>query len=173
MVKEDERILDVYLNYRPRFVEMAAAIVGCRARAEDVVQDAFLKVTVARQQGIEIKRPLAYFLQVVRRLAIDCLRGGNIRKATDIADTSLQHLLREPLTPETYTGDREELGVVERTLAALPDRTRQAFEMKRFEGRKLREIAATLDISIVRASQLINDAFMACQAALDDDAPRT
>ncbi|WP_261765937.1 sigma factor-like helix-turn-helix DNA-binding protein [Acetobacter oeni] len=61
---------------------------------------------------------------------------------------------------------------MEQTLAALPERTRLAFEMKRFGGYKLREISAELDVSIVRAAQLVNEAMAACQAALDEAAPR-
>ncbi|MBB3881928.1 DNA-directed RNA polymerase specialized sigma24 family protein [Acetobacter oeni] len=44
--------------------------------------------------------------------------------------------------------------------------------MKRFGGYKLREISAELDVSIVRAAQLVNEAMAACQAALDEAAPR-
>ncbi|NHN85757.1 sigma-70 family RNA polymerase sigma factor [Acetobacter musti] len=173
MVKESEPVLDVYLRHCPKFVDVAASITGCRTRAEDIVQDAFLKVTAARQQNITIERPFAYLMQVVRRLAIDGLRGAKIRKAEDIADIAIRHLLSDPLTPEAYAGDREELALIEQTLASLPERTRLAFEMKRFGGYKLREIAAELDISIVRAAQLVNEAMTACQAALDETAPKT
>ncbi len=172
MVKESEPVLDVYLRHRPKFVDVAASIIGCRTRAEDIVQDAFLKVTAARQQNITIERPFSYLMQVVRRLAIDGLRGAKIRKAEDIADIAIRHLLSDPLTPEAYAGDREELALIEQTLASLPERTRLAFEMKRFGGYKLREIAAEFDISIVRAAQLVNEAMTACQAALDETAPK-
>ncbi|GBR02397.1 hypothetical protein AOE01nite_10440 [Acetobacter oeni] len=50
---------------------------------------AFLKVTAARQQNITIERPLAYLMQVVRRLAIDGLRAGKIRRTDDIADIAI------------------------------------------------------------------------------------
>ncbi|GBQ99344.1 DNA-directed RNA polymerase sigma-70 factor [Gluconacetobacter liquefaciens] len=169
-MEESQQIVDVYLSHRARFVEVAAAIVGCRARAEDIVQDAFLKVTTAQRQGIAIQHPLPYLLQAIRRLAIDRLRFGRVRNEEDICNSAIQGLLADPLSPESHAESREALAIVERALATLPARTRLAFEMKRLGGCKLREIAETLDISIVRAAQLINDAMAACQQALDDTA---
>nr|WP_228125650.1 sigma-70 family RNA polymerase sigma factor [Gluconobacter sp. Dm-44] len=170
---ESKCVLDAYLSYRHRSVDLAASIVGCRAQAEDLVHDAFVKIALTHRPELEIRHPLAYFLQVVRRLAIDTMRQRNIRKTSDIADQGLEILLADPLTPELHTSGREELDAVEQALAALPARTRRAFEMKRFEGLKLREIAIALDISVVRASQLINDALLACQNVLDSADPRT
>ena len=166
-MKDSEPFLSVYLSHRLHFVDVAASIVGCRARAEDIVQDAFIKAALVHGKGTQIQRPVPYLLQVIRRLAIDFLRFGRIRNETDIADSAIQNLLSDPRSPEVYLSNSEELAMIETALAALPARVRLAFEMKRFGGYKLREIAAALDISVGRAAQLITEAMAACQAALD------
>ncbi|GAN88212.1 sigma-70 family RNA polymerase sigma factor [Komagataeibacter intermedius] len=171
-MKDSEQILNVYLSHRLHLVDVAAGIIGCRSRAEDIVQDAFIKATLVQKKGTEIQRPVSYLLQVVRRLAIDFLRFGRIRNEIDVADIAVQNLLSDPRSPETYVGSREELAIIEEVLASLPDRTRLAFEMKRFGDYKLREIAVVLDLSIGRTAQLITDAMAACQAALDNAASR-
>ncbi|MDF3625963.1 sigma-70 family RNA polymerase sigma factor [Brytella acorum] len=171
-MKDTDQLLEVWLSHRLQFVDVAAKIIGCRSRAEDIVQDAYLKATSANRQGVEIKRPLPYLLLTVRRLAIDFLRVGRTRNEEDITNVAIQHLLNDPLSPEDHAGSREELVIVERALATLPPRTRLAFEMKRFGGCKLREIAAVLGISIGRTAQLIDEAMSACQVALDDTETR-
>lgn len=171
-MKDSEPILNVYLSHRLHFVEVAASIVGCRAKAEDIVQDAFIKATLVHDKGTHIQNPVPYLLQVIRRLAIDFLRFGRIRNETDIADSAIQNLLSDPRSPETYLGNSEELAIIENALAALPERVRLAFEMKRFGDCKLREIAVALDISVGRAAQLVSEAMLACQTALDQAEPR-
>ena len=171
-MKDSEPILNVYLSHRLHFVDVAASIVGCRARAEDIVQDAFIKASLVHGKGTEIQSPVPYLLQVIRRLAIDFLRFGRVRNETDIADSAIQNLLSDPRSPETYLSNCEELAIIETALATLPERVRLAFEMKRFGGCKLREIAVALDISTARAAQLVTEAMTASQAALDQAEPR-
>jgi hypothetical protein len=40
--------LDIFLRHRADLIDYAAPIVGCRARAEDVVQEAWLRFAAAQ-----------------------------------------------------------------------------------------------------------------------------
>ena len=56
-----DRTLALYLANRGALVNYANGIVGDRARAEDVVQEAFLRFTSAREKSDEaVERPRAY-----------------------------------------------------------------------------------------------------------------
>jgi len=48
------------------------------ARAEDVVQEAFLRLQLAADEGVVIESPKAYLATVATRLAIDHLRSAGV-----------------------------------------------------------------------------------------------
>lgn len=172
-VASNETILSVYLDNRPRFLNLAARIVGSRSKAEDIVQDAFVNVSQAVGSGTVIISPLSYFTQIIRRLALDHIKSGKVRFEETRTEQILAALSTDYRTPEDSSVSRSQLVVIAAVLDKLPHRTRVAFEMQRFGGYKLREIAMTLDISIGRTAQLIADAFKECKAALDEQAVST
>ena len=53
---------------------------------EDVVQDAFLGLTRARQAGTTITDPKAYLTTVVSRLGINYLSSARVRRETYVGD---------------------------------------------------------------------------------------
>ena len=84
-----------YSNEKARkklgWVPAAAALhrygmTGSVADAEDVVQDAFLGLTRARQAGTTITDPKAYLTTVVSRLGINYLRSARVRRETCVGD---------------------------------------------------------------------------------------
>lgn len=162
-----DRILALYLAHRGALVNYANGIVGDRARAEDVVQEAFLRFASAREKSDEaVERPPAYLYRIVRNLAIDRRRAEAARAA---GDGTLTKLPSPSATPEQTAIDREQLRVLAAALAELPERTRTAFNMHRLEGRSLKEIADHLGVSVVRAHQLVKDAIRHGTKRLDAD----
>jgi putative NADH-flavin reductase len=61
-------------------------MTGSVGDAEDVVQDAFLGLTRARQAGTTITDPKAYLTTVVSRLGINSLRSARVRRETYVGD---------------------------------------------------------------------------------------
>ena len=55
-------------SYRPLLFSIAYGMTGSVGDAEDIVQDAFLGLTRARQAGTEIADPKAYLATAVTRL---------------------------------------------------------------------------------------------------------
>lgn len=62
--------------------------------------------------------------------------------------------------------DRDDLRIVIDAMAELPDRTRLALEMHRFDGMKLKEIAAELGISVALAHSLVYEGINHCRKRL-------
>ena len=131
--------LDLYLAHRSALVDYAAPIVGCRARAEDVVQEAWLRFNGRQDPGLAINNPVGYLYRIVRNLALDLTRS---------------------IATERRQPDGDSL------LAQLPERTRMAFEMHRLGGYTLQQIAAALGISVGLTHQLVHDALSHCVAWL-------
>ena len=65
---------------RPRAFAIAYRMLGSVSEAEDVVQEALLRLHRAEQEGERIESPLAYLSTVVTRLAIDELRSARARR---------------------------------------------------------------------------------------------
>ena len=64
---------------RPLLFAIAYRILGSVSEAEDVVQEALLRLHRAEQEGERIESPRAYLSTVVTRLAIDQLRSARRR----------------------------------------------------------------------------------------------
>ena len=69
-------------GYRPLLFSIAYGMTGSVGDAEDIVQDAFLGLTRARQAGTTIADPKAYLTTAVTRLAINHLRSARVRRET-------------------------------------------------------------------------------------------
>jgi RNA polymerase sigma-70 factor (ECF subfamily) len=73
-------------QYRPLLFSIAYGMTGSVGDAEDIVQDAFLGITRARQAGTTIANPKAYLTTAVTRLAISHLRSARVRRETYVGD---------------------------------------------------------------------------------------
>lgn len=71
---------DVYDGFRPRMFSIAYRMLGSVGEAEDVVQEAFLRLHRATLDGATIESPQAFLTTVTTRLAIDALRSARVRR---------------------------------------------------------------------------------------------
>ncbi|MDJ1156682.1 sigma-70 family RNA polymerase sigma factor [Chelatococcus sp. SYSU_G07232] len=166
-MRHDSEKLALYITHRPALINYAAPIVGCRSRAEDVVQEAYLRfVQVTRDE--RVLQPVAYLYRIVRNLAVDWVRrlGSEVRPDVDSAGTN--PIAADTPTPEEEVLYRDELRRLAEALAELPETTRIAFQMHRFDGCTLQAIAGRLGISVAGAHRLVRDALAHCARRLDD-----
>jgi RNA polymerase sigma-70 factor (TIGR02957 family) len=77
-----ERIEELIEELRPRAFAIAYRMLGSVAEAEDVVQEALLRLHGVLEAGEEIEVPEAYLATVVTRLGIDRLRRAQVRRET-------------------------------------------------------------------------------------------
>ena len=156
-----------YLSHRDALVHYATPITGCRARAEDIVQEAFLKVIPHESTQ---KNAIAYLYRTVRNLAIDMVRRSVMEdKHQDVEKISWL----EPngiSDPEQMNSQRDELQSIAQAIAALPSSERHAIEMHRLNGQSMAEIAQELGVSIATVHRLIRSALATISGALDESA---
>lgn len=156
----------LFVQHRRALVDYATSIIGSRAQAEDLVQEAWLRFDTAARTRF-VKEPLSYLYRVVRNLALDSRRktAHESRIVTpDDVETAVSIDL--PLTPEAIALHRDQLATMEQALAELPEQHRIAFEMHRIAGCPLREIAATLAVSVSQAQVLVVEAVQHCKNRL-------
>lgn len=161
-----QELFGAFVSYRRALIETAARIVGCRAGAEDVVQDTFVKLFDQDECGIVIRQPVGYLFQTVRNLAIDRHRRAALEQRHAGTEEDGLLVASEAASPEAISLGRESLGTVANALAELPERTQQAFEMYRIRGMKQKEIAGVLGVSPTLVNFMIRDAMTHCRDAL-------
>ena len=77
---------DQFEELRPKAFAIAYRMLGSVSEAEDVVQEAFLRLHGAVQAGERIESPRAYLSTVVTRLGIDQLRSARARRETYVGE---------------------------------------------------------------------------------------
>ncbi|WP_296271898.1 sigma-70 family RNA polymerase sigma factor [Pseudomonas sp. UBA6323] len=159
--------LDLYLAHRNALVDYAAPILGCRAQAEDVVQEAWLRFNGRADEEATINQPVGYLYRIVRNLAFDLIRRVSSERQQADGERLLEELSDHKPGPEQQAASSDELRIVNAALAELPERVRRAFEMHRLEGHTLQHIAATLNISVGLAHQLVHQALCHCADRLE------
>ena len=69
-------------DLRPLMFALAYRMVGSVSDAEDLVQEAYLRMQQALAAGTTVDAPRAYLTTIVTRLAIDHLRSARVRRET-------------------------------------------------------------------------------------------
>jgi RNA polymerase sigma-70 factor (ECF subfamily) len=126
---------------------LAYRICGSQARAEDVVQEAFLTLwrSAGRyQRGRGSVRTWA--LSVVHNRAIDALRRETSSAGLDLADEEAAARVPAPERTDSEVERRDEARRVRSALHQLPSDQRQVIELAYFGGFTHSEIAAMLHL---------------------------
>ena len=89
-------MLDTVEELRPSAFAIAYRMLGSVSEAEDVVQEAFLRLHRAQDEGQRIESPRAYLSTVVTRLAIDQLRSARARRETYVGEWLPEPLVTSP-----------------------------------------------------------------------------
>ena len=164
----NEQALALYIAHRQRLVTVASGIVGDAWRAEDVVQEAFLRFRKVAADQIP-DEPVGYLYRVVRNLALDRRRRQTLEDryvAATGMDEMLQAVPGSAPTPEDEAIAREGLRNVMAAMDELPDRARLILEMHRIGGFTMKEIAKHVGSSVSMTQVLLKQAIVHLQRRL-------
>jgi len=98
-VSDSPAEVELLQELRPAAFAIAYRMLGSVAEAEDVVQEALLRLHTALERGERIESPRAYIATVATRLSIDVLRSARVRRETYVGEW-----LPEPLVSDS-SGD--------------------------------------------------------------------
>lgn len=135
----------------PRCLSHGARVLGDRAEAEDVAQEAMLRLWKAaadwQSGGAKVS---TWLYRVTANLCIDRLR--RLGRATGLEDTD------EPAddapAPDELLMRQDRMAALDAALARLPERQRQAVVLRHIEGLSNPEIAEILETGIEAVESL-------------------
>ncbi|MDH0864400.1 sigma-70 family RNA polymerase sigma factor [Mitsuaria sp. GD03876] len=150
-------LTEVFVENRSRLRRVALSIVQNAQGAEDVLQDAYLKLLGA-ETALQVHQPLAYCSQIVRNMARDHLRRSAFESGLMALEEEGQHVPATHGQPELQAMRRQNIAILSDALDAVPVRTRIAYEMYIVRGMTQRDISKALEVSLGLVNALIAEA---------------
>lgn len=143
---DEAAFVELYDELAPRLHRFAVRWTRSRSAAEDAVQQTFLQIHAARHRFVRGGAVIPWAYAITRRLLIDLGRRG-------VREELRAHDVRDPEEPTTALSPEEALhrrrveAEAQRDLAVLPSAWREAFELVKFEGLSVAEVAEVLGIT--------------------------
>jgi RNA polymerase sigma-70 factor (ECF subfamily) len=175
--QSDEALLQLYargdraaartlvLRLSPRVLGYATRLLADRAEAEDVAQEAMLRLwRVAPEWRTGEAQVTTWLYRVVTNLVTDRQRARQRRQATTLDDAPEVADDAPAAVAQLIEADR--MAALDRALDSLPDRQRQALVLRHFEGMSNPEIAEIMQIGVEAVESLTARAKRALASAL-------
>ncbi len=152
--RSPEAFRELFELYSDRLYRLALGLLRDENEAEDVVQDAFLRL-FEKLDGFEGRSRLGTWLyRIVHNLSLDRLRAK--RPLADLPDED--DALPLPVSfvdwsqiPEKQLTEAELARYLDQAVAALPEKLRAMFILSEVEGLPAKECAQILEISVSAA----------------------
>ena len=139
---EDKPTLrQVFETEESPLLRFAYGLLGQRETAQDLVQEAFLKL---HAHWDEVVNPRAWLFRSIRNLALNHLRDHRRETATDL----INELASDAPDPEQSLGRLEALGTLQLLLAELDPADRALISFKYHENLKYEQISQRTGLSI-------------------------
>ena len=161
------------LPMKDKLFRLAFRITLNQQDAEDVVQETLIKIWNRRDQWDEIESLEGWALTIARNMALDVLRKQDIHRTVSLDEplsTNAQHLTHNAHTPYEQMMEKERIAMVRDLMNSLPEKQRTAMQLRDFEDKSYKEIAAIMQISedqvkinIFRARQFIKKSYDSLQ----------
>jgi RNA polymerase sigma-70 factor (ECF subfamily) len=144
----DERAFEVVFDrHADAAFSLAHRICGSSARAEDVVQEAFLSLWRTGVRYDRVRGSVrSWVLSAVHNRAIDALRRELATTSRDVVDERLAEQLRSPQETDAEAERRDDAVRVRSALHELPTDQRRVIELAYFGGFTHSQIAEMLGL---------------------------
>lgn len=154
--------------YQNRLIGIFTHVLHDSAAAEDLAQEAFLRVYRARHRYQPTAKFATWLFRIANNLATNRLRSLSRRKEVSMkaADSGQQSLPtpeqlaaeKSALMPTRQLDKQEMREVVRQSLDTLNDRQRMALLLNKFEHMSYADIAASMDLSVQAVKSLLTRA---------------
>ena len=158
-----------YTAHRFELHAHALRILKDSTRAEEVVQDAFIKVMLAAPELASAEHALSYLHRTIENLCIDLFRAEGRRPnlvALDEATAEVESQWQDQGDHSQGITAAEDAAIIRQALALLSPAERTALVMWEMDGRSTAEIAAELGIKESSVRHTVSRARASLRAVL-------
>ncbi len=138
-----------YTEHRSELISHASRILKDSAKAEEVIQDALIRVMLAAPELESTDHALGYMHRTIENLCIDIFRIEGRRPNLVVLDDSLAELESQWIDNRDHAdlmAAADDAAIIRHALSMLSPAERAALVMWEMEGRSTAEIAAELGI---------------------------
>lgn len=156
-----DELCALYVEYRSTLVARAARSLRDRSLAEEVTQDALVKLILAAPELKNRNHTLAYLSRTVDSLCIDIFRREGRRPSLVLLDDNLdlqEEALQDRRDLLDIVGKADDAAIVRNALSLLSPAERAALVMWEIEGRSTEEIARELGIKAASVRHTVSRA---------------
>lgn len=160
---ELETFKSTVLPLRDKLLKYSVKLTDDGADAEDIVQEAFLKLWYIRDRLDGYQSVEALSVQVVKNLCLDKLRS----KRMDRMPENSESILADTVTPEQLLEQHDAVAIIGRLIQQLPTLQQCIIRMKDVEGYELSEIAQitgtqieSVRVNLSRARKKVREQFI-------------
>ena len=167
---DDDAFDDLYAALAPRLLPYLRRFASNDAQAMDLMQQTMLQLHLTRGRFLRGAPVVPWALAIARRVAID--ESRRTRRCVDrfavVPDDGEYGPDRSaPADEQVYT--RQLARRAQRELARLPEAQRTAFEMVKFDGLSMREVATRLGTTVNAVKLRAHRAYVALSDAIYRD----
>ncbi|HBB01282.1 MAG: RNA polymerase subunit sigma-70 [Bacteroidetes bacterium GWD2_45_23] len=168
---------EIYRSHYARMKRFAAEYLLCEEDAENIVQDVFLNLWEQQFVLMSHTNLFAYLFTSTKNRCLDFLRHKTIvrRTAEILMDEQNLQLKMKLQSLEAFDekifSEPDIESIVQKAIETLPEKCREIFVMNKIEGKKQKNIAAELNISIHTVESQMAIAHRKLKEALQDYIP--
>lgn len=164
---ENQLKLDsLYESHFALIINKLFRIVGCHRAAEDITQEAYVRVSDALATR-QIKYLKSYLYQTAHNLALDHLRKETIRRGSKAIPLEEEVETPDNLPSNTYNPEQtailtQQIHHLEAVLDSLPARRREIFLLRKIHHWRYQDIANHFGITVSAVEKSIKIALAQC-----------
>ncbi len=142
-----DQFLAEVVPVRQKLYRFAYRLLDNEADAEDITQDALLKVWDMGERMYELQNMEAWCMRITRNLALDKIRSRKRRKVEEL-DRVQQWPAAGQQNPHDAAALNDVMKKVHKAIDALPEKYRTVLQLRDIDGLSYQDIAYVLDIQL-------------------------
>ncbi|NLR77623.1 RNA polymerase sigma factor [Chitinophaga eiseniae] len=142
-----ERFLTQVVPVRQKLYRFAFRLLGNEEDAQDITQDALMKVWGMQEKMAELQNMEAWCMRITRNLALDKIKSRKYRLSDDLDRAGEVPAIHQQ-SPHAAAEQNDVMGKVHVAINALPEKYRTILQLRDIDGLSYQEIADVLDIDM-------------------------
>lgn len=153
-----------FLPFHPKLYRIAFALVGNSDDAEDILQEAYSKLWMKREELEVVQNPEAFCVTLIKNVCLDYLRSPRANRHEE--DITEAYQLCTDSSPERKAEEKEKIRNIRKWMRRLPEKQQQVLRLQSFEDCSMEEMekitglsAGNIRLLLFRARKTLKEQF--------------